>query len=157
MAATDSTVKLIEHQIAFDLRASWQARVLEATGGHLAAVVLSVLAHNFDEAMPTLLRVVFPGFTSIAAPFYCSAARIAKSGQIVADVVTRDGKIVRDTKVFDSEIQMRDAFRQLADRLKLSDYDRKELFACAQKWVVADRRLDPAFDRKDPDAKRLLN
>jgi hypothetical protein len=58
-------------------------------GGHLGAVVLSVLAHNYDEAMPTLLRLVFPGFTSIAAPFYCSAAKVDKAGRIVADVVTK--------------------------------------------------------------------
>jgi hypothetical protein len=50
---------------------------------------------------------------------------------------------------------MRDAFRRLADRLKLNDADRIELFKCVQRWVVADRRLDPTFDPKDPDAKRL--
>jgi hypothetical protein len=121
----------------------------------MAAVLLSVLAHNFDDAMPILLRIAYPGFTSIAAPFYCTAGKLAKSGQIVADVVTTDGQIVKDAKVFDSEIQMRDAFRRLADRMKLSDSDRVEMFKCVQRWVVADRRLDPNFDPKDPDAKRL--
>lgn len=155
MAVTDPVASSIERSLAFDLRASWQAKVLEATGGHLGAVVLSVLAHTYDDAMPTLLRLVFPGFTSIAAPFYCSAAKVDKAGRVVADVVTRGGQIVKDAKVFDSEVQMRDAFRLLADRLKLSDADRIELFKCAQRWVVADRRLDPNFDPKDPDAKRL--
>lgn len=155
MATTDPTVKAIESNLAFDLRASWQARALAETGGHMAAVLLSVLAHNFDDAMPILLRVAYPGFTSIAAPFYCTAGKLAKSGQIVADVVTTDGQIVKDAKVFDSEIQMRDAFRRLADRMKLSDSDRVEMFKCVQRWVVADRRLDPNFDPKDPDAKRL--
>lgn len=155
MAATDAVAKNIEASLAFDLRASWQARVLEASGGHLGAVVLSVLAHTYDEAMPTLLRLVFPGFTSIAAPFYCTAAKVDKSGQIVADVVTKSGEVVKDATVFASEIAMRDAFRQLADRLKLGDADRTELFKCVQRWVVADRRLDPTFDPMDPDAKRL--
>lgn len=155
MATTDPTVKAIESNLAFDLRASWQARALAETGGHMAAVLLSVLAHNFDDAMPILLRIAYPGFTSIAAPFYCTAGKLAKSGQIVADVVTTDGQIVKDAKVFDSEIQMRDAFRRLADRMKLSDSDRVEMFKCVQRWVVADRRLDPNFDPKDPDAKRL--
>ena len=50
---------------------------------------------------------------------------------------------------------MRDAFRRLADRLKLSDSDRIEMFKYVQRWVVADRRLDPTFDPQDPDAKRL--
>lgn len=145
----------IEKNIAFDLRASWQARVLTASGGQIGAVVLSVLSHNYEEALPTLLAVIFPGFTSIAAPFYCSAGKVAKGGHVVADVVTKDGTIIKDAKVFDNETQMRDAFRQLADRIKLNDADRTELFKCVQRWVVADRRLDPSFDPKDPDAKRL--
>lgn len=156
MPVTDPVVNLIDSQLAFDLRASWQARVLASAGGHLGAVVLSVLAHSYDEAMPTLLRVVFPGFTSIAAPFYCTAGKVDKAGRVVADVVTKSGEIVKDAKVYDSELQMRDEFRRLADRLKLNDADRTELFKCAQRWVVADRRLDPNFDPKDPDAKRLV-
>jgi hypothetical protein len=156
VVGTDPVAKSIEAQLAFDLRASWQARVLTAAGGHMAAVVISALAHTYDEAMPTLLRVVFPGFTSIAAPFYCSAAKVAKSGHVVADVVTRDGQVVKDAKVFESELHMRDAFRRLADHVKLDDADRIEFFKCAQRWVVADRRLDPNFDPKDPDAKRLV-
>lgn len=157
MATTDPVAKVIENTIAFDLRASWQARALAAAGGHLGAVVLSVLSHNFDEAMPALLRLVFPGFTSIAAPFYCTAGKVDKTGAVVADVVTKTGDIVKDSVVFNSERHLRDEFRRLADRLKLSDSDRIEMFKCVQRWVVADRRLDPTFDPKDPDAKRLLN
>lgn len=157
MPAIDPVAKAIEASMAFDLRASWQARVLAGSGGHLGAVVLSVLAHNYDEAMPTLLRLVFPGFTSIAAPFYCTAGKVDKAGRVVADVVTRTGEIVKDAEVFASEEKLRDEFRRLADRLKLSDPDRIELFKCVQRWVVADRRLDPNFDPRDPDAKRLVH
>lgn len=156
MAAIIEAPNPLDQKIAFDLRASWQARALSAAGGHMGAVVISVLAHTYDDAMPTLLRIVFPGFTSIAAPFYCSAAKVNKAGQVVADVVSKSGEIVKDAKVFDSEIALRDAFRHLADRLKLSDADRIEMFKCAQRWVVADRRLDPNFDPQDPDAKRLV-
>lgn len=145
----------LESHIAFDLRASWQCRALTEAKGQLGAVVLSVLAHNFDEAMPVLLRIVFPGFTSIAAPFYCSAAKVAKTGAIVADVVTKDGQIVKDAVVFRSEAEMQGQFRSFADHLKLNDKDRIAFFKCVQRWVVADRRLDPTFDPKDPDAKRL--
>lgn len=122
----------------------------------MGAVVLSVLAHTYDDAMPVLLRIVFPGFTSIAAPFYCTAAKVDKSGAVVADCVTKDGQIVKDAVVFQSEGEMQDNFRRLADHLKLNDSDRVELFKCVQRWVVADRRLDPTFDPKDPDAKRLV-
>jgi hypothetical protein len=50
---------------------------------------------------------------------------------------------------------MRDAFRRLADHVKLNDPERIELFKYAQRWVVADRRLDPTLDPQDPDARRL--
>lgn len=156
MPATDP-VHLIESQLAFDLRSTWQARVLYACGGHMGAVIMSVLAHSYGEAdgLQILLKIVFPGFTSITAPYYCSIAKINKAGQVVADVMSRDGVIVKNSKVFDSEVQMRDEFRRLADRLRLSDDDRIELFKCAQRWCPADQRLDPTFDPKDPDAKRL--
>jgi hypothetical protein len=148
-------VSELEKNIAFDLRASWQARVLSEAKGLTGAVVLSVLAHSFDEAMPTLLAIVFPGFKSITAPFLSSAARVDKTGAVVADMVTRNGSILKDAVLYPTETKLRDDFRQLADRLKLSDPDRIELFKCVQRWVVADRRLDPTFDPQDPDAKRL--
>ena len=55
-----------------------------------------------------------------------------------------------------SELALRNDFRRLADKIKLSDADRVELFAAVKNWVVADRRLDPTMDPKDPDAKRLV-
>jgi hypothetical protein len=142
---------------AEDLRQTWQARALLHARGKMGAVVLSVLAHNYDDALPVLLRLVFPGFTSIAAPFLCTAAQIVKSGRVVADMVTKDGRIIKQYEVFKSELHLRDAFRRLADEMKLADADRIEMFKAAQRWVVADQRLDPTFDPKDPDAKRLTH
>lgn len=142
---------------AQDLRQSWQGRVLAASTGKLGAVALSVLAHNYDDAMPVLLRVVFPGFTSIAAPFYCTAGKVAKTGQVIADMVTRDGQVIKNAEVFRDEKQMEGAFRRLADRLRLSDAERVELFACVKRWVVCDFRLDPNLDPQDPGAKRLVH
>jgi hypothetical protein len=144
-------------RLEFDIRDTWQARCLTAAHGMTAAVLLSVLAHNYDDALLPLLQVVFPGFTSITAPFFCTAAKVSKSGHIVADMVEKTGRIRKDFVVYRDETEMRDDFRKLADDLKLSDTDRRELFAALQKWVVADRRLDPAMDPKDPAAKRLLN
>jgi hypothetical protein len=154
-------VQAIEKRLAFDLRATWQARVLLAaqakTDGVIGAVALSVLAHNYDDALPTLLKVLFPGFESITPPFLCSAGKVDKSGAVVADLVERAGVITKNYRLYRDEIALRDDFRRLADELKLKDTDRIELFAAVQRWVVADRRLDPNMDPKDPDAKRLLN
>jgi hypothetical protein len=151
----DATVAKIERELAFDLRASWQSRALAAASGKTAAVLLSVLAHSIDDALLPLLQVTFPGFTSISAPFFSTAGKVAKTGHVVADMVTKAGKIEKDFPIYLNEQALRDDFRRLADRLKLSDADRIEMFKYVQSWVVADRRLDPTFDPKDPDAKRL--
>jgi hypothetical protein len=142
---------------AAGLRETWQGRALANVQGPFRAVLLSVLAHNFEDAIFTLCAVVIPDFDgSLPAPMLTTAARIDKTGAVVADVVDRGGLIKKDEVIFVSEQQMRDQFRKLADRLHLTDQDRIEMFKCAQRWVVADCRLDPNMDPKDPDAKRLV-
>lgn len=139
-----------------EIRETWQARALAHTHHqHIGVVLLSVLAHNYDDAMPVLLRVVFPGFRSIDTPFVCSAARVAKTGAVVADVVWDGGLIVKNMVLFKSLNALKNAFRRLADKMRLDDADRIAMFAAVRKWVVADTRLDPTMDPADPDAKRL--
>lgn len=145
-----------EAKIAIDLRDTWQGRCLATAKGKTAAVLLSVLAHNYEEALIPLCVVVFPGFTGyLPAPYLTSAAKVGKSGEVVADMVTKAGKQAKNFALYRSEFHLRDDFRRLADNLKLADADRVELFAALKRWVVADRRLDPSMDPKDPDAKRL--
>lgn len=145
---------------AEELRASWQGRALALTvdGGHyqLAIALLSLLADNYDDTMPFLLAAVFDGCLGIRAPFYCSNPKIDKRGRIVADMITKFGKRQKNSVIFDSEKQMQDIFRKLADRLKLDDAERIDLFIAVRFWVKADMRLDPTMDRRDPDAKRLV-
>jgi hypothetical protein len=131
--------------------------VLKATEKQpIGPVIISVLAHVYDaDILLVMLHIVFPGFEGLNPPALITAAKISKTGAVVADVALRDGTIVRDAVIFRDEMEMQSEFRRLADSMKLDDADRKELFACALKWVVADRRLDPTFDPKDPDAKRL--
>lgn len=143
--------------IAFDLRGSWQYRALVEAKGQTGMVLLSVLTHTYAEAMPVLLPVAFPGFIEPSLPCLASAGKVDKTGAIVADVIRKDHYVAKDTVIYPSETALRDDFRRLADRLQLNDADRTEMFKCVQRWVVADRRLDPNFDPKDPDAKRLVN
>lgn len=153
---------------AQDLRGTWQARVLAAAlieGEYTAPrdkigmCLLSVLSHNYGDprhdALPVLLRVVFPQYQSIGAPFLCSAARIAKSGHIMADLITKDGRRIRNQALFRSTRAMEREFRLFADRLGMEDGERVELFAAVARWVVCDYRLDPNMDPADPDARRL--
>lgn len=142
---------------AQELRDGWQVRALIATRRTpIGMVVLSMLAHAYDDAMPVLLRVAFPGFTSIAPPFLTTCARIDKTGAVVADVVGRTGKIEKNVAIFRHTADMQGQFRRLADELKLPDDQRIEMFNVAQRWIVADRRIDPMMDPRDPDARRLV-
>lgn len=146
----------IARKHAQDLRDMWQGRALAAARGKLGMVLLSVLAHNYDDAMPRLLRAVFPGYIEPALPCLVSAAKIAKNGVVMADMVDRWGQKHSRVPLYASELSLRDDFRKLADHLKFSDADRQDMFRAVQRWVVADTRLDPAMDPKDPDAKRLV-
>lgn len=135
----------------------WQVRAMVATRHReLGMAVLSMLARTYDDAMPVLLRVAFPGFISIAPPFATTCGRIDKTGAVVADVMDRSGNIEKDAAIFKNTNDMQEQFRRLADELKLPDEQRIEMFKVAQRWIVADRRLDPTMDPRDPEAKRLV-
>ncbi len=140
-----------------ELNASWQGRALRFANDNpqLKTFLMSLLADNWDDAMPFLLTAVYGEF-GIKAPFYCSNPKIDKRGHIVADLIGTDGFKYKNAVVFISTNQMQGTLRKLGDRLKLSDEERIELFNAARHWVKADLRLDPTFDRADPDAKRLV-
>lgn len=165
MQAAADFVDLAFKRHADELRATWQARVLTprftVVAGFLrprdllGACLLSVLAHNYDDAMPVLLRVVFPGFESVGTPMLVSAAKVAKTGQVMADIVTKTGRRMPRQALFATERIMEKAFREIADDAKLTDAERIDLFDAIRRWVVCDYRLDPTMDSADPDAKRL--
>lgn len=104
--------------------------------------------------MEPMLHAVFHDFIGLRPPGLCSAGKIDKTGAIVANIIKKDGIQIFNAVLFKDEEQMQGAFRRLADDTKLDDSDRIELFRYAQKWIVADRRLDPTMNRHDPDAKR---
>jgi len=96
---------------AQDLRQTWQAAMLALSlypgeftppRNKIGMCALSVLAHSYDDAMPVMLRVVFPDFISIGAPFLCSAARIAKTGHVMADLITHTGQRIKNQALFRS-------------------------------------------------------
>ena len=146
-----------DHLAEADLiRQSWQCRALLHAKGIDFAVVLSALAHSYDDAMLRLLRVAFKGFYSIRTPFLGSAGKIDKRGRVCADIVFDDRPPMKQQPLYASELALRDAMRRLADRLKLTDADRSEMFDLIRRWIVCDFRLDPTMDPADPDAKRLV-
>lgn len=140
------------------LRTSWQGRALASTNGKgsMLAVLMSLLADAHDEVLPFLMRAVFPEWHGVYTPFLCSSPKIDKAGRVIADVMLKGGVKQVGYVVFESETQMQDVFRRLADWLKLPDAERVELFDAVRAWVKADMRLDPTMDRANPDAKRLV-
>jgi hypothetical protein len=94
----------------FDLRARGRPRAARRQRRQARRRVMSVLAHNFDEAMPVLLRAGVPRLRggpryprrSIAAP-----AKVDKAGASSPTWSTLRPED-KDSVVFDSEIQMRD-------------------------------------------------
>lgn len=148
---------------ASELRDTWQAKVLAAAKGRMIVAIPSILAHTYDEAMPTLMRLVRPlcwdpERLSLRTPFLCSIAKVDKAGRIVADAVMHDyGIPQKDKVIFASERDFEYELRKLADLTRLDDKDRIEFFKVAKRWVAADRRLDPNMDFADPDAKRLVD
>lgn len=141
-----------------ELRTSWQGRALAfADGGRnfqLRTALISLLADNYDEALPFLLAAVF-GEWHIKAPFYCSNPKIDKYGAVIADIIMPDGYKYKGSIIFANTHQMETIFRRLADKLKFSDAERIDLFVAIRHWIKADQRFDPTFDRRDPDARRL--
>jgi hypothetical protein len=143
-------------RLAIDLRDTWQGRCAIAARGRTAMVLMSALCHSYEEAAPILYALVFPDHGKVMAPYLESCGRIAKNGTITAKVRRRDGSLSEQV-LYRNELALRDEFRKLADQLKLGDADRVEMFGAIQRWVVADRRLDPAMDPKDPAARRLVH
>jgi hypothetical protein len=140
-------------QLAIDLADTWQGRCVMAARGRTAMVLMSVLCHSYENGARYLYDLLMPG--KVMAPYLESCGRIAKNGTVVARVRGRNARLTEEV-IFMNEIALRDEFRRLADQLKLCDADRIELFGAVKNWVVADRRLDPTMDPKDPDAKRFV-
>lgn len=159
-----AVIDLDARRHAQDLRGTWQGRALAAAladgeytppRDKIGMCLLSVLCHNYDDAMPVMLRVVFPKFRSVGTPFLCSAAKIAKTGHVMADMIDSNGRRFKNQALFGSTKKMEGEFRRFADALRLDDAEREELFAAVRRWVVCDYRLDPTMNPADPDAKRL--
>jgi hypothetical protein len=158
------------HMNAEELRQSWQFRALDGTAGALQAVMMSIIDVSFEDCTEILGTLVFGYPPPWQPPFICSRAyvengepRIIKgkvflthTGGVYAEYITKFGDHSYGP-FFSSTEEMQGELRTLADFLHLSDADRVAMFRALTSWLVADRRLDPSFDRNDPDAKRIIH
>jgi hypothetical protein len=133
-------MSLLSTKHADEIRDMWQSRLLVASHDKMRKVVIVALAKEYPGAFVTLMKVTFPGFVDFDRPFFSSYASIALSGRIVCDMIDKDGS-KRKIAVYRNEDEFIYEMRTLADRLKLSDKDRIEMFTVLQKWVVSDQRV----------------
>jgi hypothetical protein len=128
-------------KVADEIRQMWQARALREATGKLQRVLLVVFAKEYAAVLPVLLKVAIPGFKDIQRPFLSGYATILQSGRLVCDMTCADGEIHK-TEIYRTVDDFIGEVRRFADRLKLGDRDREEMFALLQKWVAADLRID---------------
>jgi hypothetical protein len=106
-------------------RASWQYRAVEATRGpetKLGAILLAVL----DKQRRTI-------------PQFRGKATITSDGFVMCNFLAKDGGLRLGAFVCDVDDLVRN-FRGLADHLKLSDAERKEMFQAVRNWIGTDYR-----------------
>ncbi len=127
---------------AEELRGMWQSRILRATEGYMRAVVLSMLAHSYRDAMSTLLKVTYGPNVTLRPPLLSTCGKIQKNGTITAVVRKADNSTELMT-FFPSVDVLQGRFRALADRMKLNDEERVEMFGMVQRWLVVDFRKGP--------------
>lgn len=126
-----------------ELLDTWQARTLRLARGKTQAVLLSIIAHNYRDAMKTLLMAMYPGFTNITPPFLKSAGKIVRSGQVVADMVEKNYSVTRNSLLYDKLSDLEGDMRRLADEARLSDQDRVDMFDAVKRWIVCDFTKGP--------------
>jgi len=151
----DELSKIVDTFARRDLRDTWQARLLLANryNDRTGMVLLSIIATNYDELTLPLLKAF--GLVEPPLPCLSSSGKIGWTGAVFAEVLYPDRLV--NTVFYASEIELRDDFRRLADKAKLTDAERIEMFEAIRKWIIQDRRLDPTMDPNDPDAKRLVH
>jgi hypothetical protein len=154
----DELSKIVDAFLQKDLADRWQAKLLRSCRAarhydKTAMVLISVLATNYDELMLPLLKGI--GLYEPPLPCLITSGKIAKSGAVFATAMFEWGK--KNVVLYKDEIELRDNFRRLADKAKLTDAERIEMFDAIRRWVVADFRLDPTMNPSDPDARCLVH
>lgn len=131
---------------AHEIREMWQSRALREARYVTAFVLGCAMMNEYSAFMPLLLRVTFPDFKDVRLPALTGYATIWPSGRITCMLIDTNRRR-RPVQVYDDESHMLYDFRALADRLKLKDGERQEMFDVLKKWIVRDMRVGPQGNR----------
>jgi hypothetical protein len=115
-----------------DLRDTWQWQCLMATRGTVKHMILRAAMHNNGQQFPR----------------FAYRAEIMRDGMVHADFALKEGELYHKVAI-DQVDFVRDAFRRLADKLKLCDKDRAELFELLRSWMEKDHRAISGVEGSD--------
>ncbi len=107
---------------------TWRLRAIAATRGNqtlLGTILIAVLQKSILHNPPRFGRQCV----------------ITRDGQVFAPYQGKDLKFNSAAFVCTAD-ELRDGFRDLADKLKLNDADRAEMFGELRKWVQKDFRAE---------------
>jgi hypothetical protein len=112
----------------------WQHRAVKETGGNttlMGCFVLAILGFQHGRKPPR----------------FGSHAAINEDGMVIAHAQNADGKMFKNENL--GHVQnVIDSFRGLADRLKLADWERDEMFSELRKWFVHDARANESSNER---------
>lgn len=129
---------------ADEVRQMWQCRALSEAEPKMQRVLLAAIRAEYPADLIIILKTTF-GTLEIPTPFYRGYAFISPGGHVCCEVVDRDpsGLVWRGpVKVYDNENKFLYETRKLADKMKLNDADRMDMFYVLKKWISHDQRLD---------------
>jgi hypothetical protein len=127
----DKVIKFAPGESAMDhwfVRCLLDAKRRQATA--LLCILTSMHRRVRDDLSP-ILDGIFPRFGD--------ACKITASGQVLAKFQTAPGEPIREQLVGTTK-QIEGAMRRCADRCKLTDDERKALFAWFNDWIQEDKR-----------------
>lgn len=113
-------------------RQTWQYRAIKLLRGNQTLVGTILLAVLDKSHLLTAKRVGREG-------------EIGPDGTVYAPYQAADGSLHPQMALCNIQ-DLIDSFRRVADRLKLSDSDRKDMFDKLRRWVARDARILKQFD-----------
>lgn len=132
---------------AAQLRETWQCRVLQHAKDRAFYVMLAALCAEYHVGVKILLSAAHPGFSDIKPPLLAGYATIAPDGSIWCYLIDEERNL-KAVGVYQNEHKLAYEMRKLADKLKLNDRERLDMFTVVEKWIVQDQRIDEHGRRK---------
>lgn len=121
------------------IKDTWQSKALQASDAKICNVLMCVFSKEYAAAFPVLFYATFGKTADLSFPFLSGYASIAPSGRLICNQMIGPHSL-RKVEVYESEGAFILDMRKLADKMKLSDADRTDMFRVLQKWVTQDLR-----------------